>query len=45
MYARELLSWLHERLAERGTLEQTQTRFERLRGDMPFSPEGAGMLA
>lgn len=32
MYARELMIWLHQRLAEQGTFEQTQRRFERLRG-------------
>ncbi|WP_337352950.1 methylamine utilization protein MauJ [Phyllobacterium sp. CCNWLW109] len=32
MYARELMIWLHERLAERGSLDQTRKRFESLRG-------------
>ncbi len=32
MYARDLMFWLHERLAEPGSLEQTQKRFEELRG-------------
>lgn len=32
MYARSLMMWLHERLAERGTFDQTESRFESLRG-------------
>lgn len=32
MYARDLMIWLHERLADFGTFEQTQKRFEALRG-------------
>lgn len=32
MYARNLMIWLHERLAEFGTFDQTQKRFEALRG-------------
>ena len=45
MYARDLMFWLHERLAERGTLEQSQTRFERLRGYglLPRGRENSGV--
>ena len=45
MYARDLMLWLHERLAERGTLDQTQKRFESLRGYalLPRGRENAGM--
>lgn len=45
MYARELMFWLHERLAEPGTLERTQERFERLRGYnlLPRGRENAGI--
>jgi hypothetical protein len=32
MYARDLMTWLHERLAERDTFDQTTKRFESLRG-------------
>ena len=32
MYARDLMFWLHERLADIGTLEESQKRFESLRG-------------
>jgi hypothetical protein len=45
MYARDLMFWLHERLAEPGTLEQTQKRFEALRGYglLPRGRENAGV--
>jgi hypothetical protein len=39
MYARDLMFWLHERLAEPGTFEQTQKRFEKLRGSR-LLPQG-----
>jgi len=44
MYARDLMIWLHERLAERGTLDETKVRFERLRGYglLPRGRESAG---
>lgn len=45
MYARDLMIWLHERLAERGTLDQTRERFDRLRGYnlLPRGRENAGV--
>lgn len=45
MYARDLMSWLHERLAQQGTFEQTQKRFESLRGYalLPRGRENAGV--
>lgn len=45
MYARDLMSWLHERLAGRGTFEETQRRFEMLRGCglLPRGRENAGV--
>ncbi|KZL05554.1 methylamine utilization protein MauJ [Pseudovibrio sp. Ad26] len=45
MYARELMIWLHERLAERGTFAETQRRFESLRGYnlLPRGRENAGV--
>lgn len=45
MYARELMLWLHERLAARGKLEETQRRFESLRGYglLPRGRENAGV--
>lgn len=45
MYARELMFWLHERLALRDTLEQSQKRFESLRGNalLPRGRENAGV--
>lgn len=44
MYARDLMLWLHERLAERGTFEETRRRFESLRGYglLPRGRENAG---
>lgn len=44
MYARNLMTWLHERLAELGTFDQTQKRFEALRGYnlLPRGRENAG---
>ena len=44
MYARELMLWLHERLEQRDSFEQTQKRFERLRGYglIPRGRENAG---
>ncbi|MDP2739889.1 MAG: hypothetical protein Q8O82_14610 [Pseudorhodobacter sp.] len=41
MYARNLMVWLHERLAERSAFEQTQERFEALRG-YGLLPRGRG---
>lgn len=32
MYAQELMTWLHERLGERGDFDSTRERFSRLRG-------------
>lgn len=45
MYARDLMIWLHERLADRGTFDQTQKRFESLRGYnlLPRGRENAGV--
>lgn len=45
MYARDLIIWLHERLAGRGTLDQTRKRFESLRGYnlLPQGRENAGI--
>lgn len=45
MYARDLMFWLHERLAEPGNFEQTQKRFETLRGNglLPRGRENAGV--
>ncbi len=45
MYARDLMFWLHERLADPGTIEQTQKRFESLRGYglLPRGRENAGV--
>lgn len=45
MYARDLMFWLHERLAEPETFEQTQKRFESLRGYalLPRGRENAGV--
>ncbi|OEC93380.1 methylamine utilization protein MauJ [Rhizobium sp. YK2] len=44
MYARDLMIWLHERLAPAGTFDQTQRRFETLRGYdlLPRGRENAG---
>ncbi|MDX0110449.1 hypothetical protein GOC33_32095 [Sinorhizobium meliloti] len=44
MYARNLMTWLDERLAELGTFNQTQKRFEALRGYnlLPRGRENAG---
>jgi len=44
MYARDLMVWLHERLADFGTFDQTQKRFESLRGYnlLPRGRENAG---
>ena len=45
MYARNLMLWLHERLAERGTLDESQKRFESLRSYalLPQGRENAGV--
>ncbi len=45
MYARDLMIWLHERLAQRDTFEQTMKRFESLRGYalLPRGRENAGV--
>lgn len=45
MYARDLMLWLHERLAEPGALEQAQRRFQSLRGYglLPQGRENAGV--
>ncbi|MXN47674.1 hypothetical protein GR138_20940 [Shinella kummerowiae] len=45
MYARDLMIWLHDRLAERGTLDQTKERFESLRryNLLPQGRENAGV--
>jgi hypothetical protein len=45
MYARDLMIWLHERLAERSTFDQTQKRFESLRGYnlLPRGRQNAGV--
>ncbi|EUB98451.1 hypothetical protein PMI07_004732 [Rhizobium sp. CF080] len=45
MYARDLMIWLHERLADRGTLDQTRKRFESLRGHnlLPRGRENAAV--
>jgi hypothetical protein len=44
MYARDLMIWLHERLADLGTFDLTQKRFESLRGYnlLPRGRENAG---
>lgn len=44
MYARDLMTWLHERLGEFGTFGQTQKRFEAVRGYnlLPRGRENAG---
>ncbi|MGY5806613.1 methylamine utilization protein MauJ [Rhizobium sp. LEGMi198b] len=43
MYARDLMIWLHDRLAQVGTFDQTQKRFETLRGHnlLPRGKENA----
>lgn len=45
MYAHNLMLWLHKRLDERGTIEQSQKRFESLRGSalLPRGRENAGV--
>ena len=45
MYARDLMLWLHERLAELRAFEETQKRFESLRGYalVPRGRENAGV--
>jgi len=45
MYAHDLMFWLHERLGEPGTFDQTQKRFEKLRGYdlLPRGRENAGV--
>lgn len=45
MYARDLMFWLHERLANISALDQTQRRFESLRGYnlLPRGRENAGV--
>ncbi|MBY2916910.1 methylamine utilization protein MauJ [Rhizobium leguminosarum] len=44
MYARDLVIWLHKRLVHVGTFDQTQKRFETLRGCnlLPRGKENAG---
>lgn len=45
LYSRDLMTWLHDRLAERGTFNDTLRRFERLRGCslLPRGRENAGV--
>jgi hypothetical protein len=45
MYARDLMVWLHERLAQQEEIEKTLQRFERLRGNalLPRGRENAGL--
>jgi hypothetical protein len=45
MYARDLMFWLHERLGDVDTFEQSQTRFEQLRAynRLPMGRENAGV--
>lgn len=45
MYARDLMIWLHERLAKHSALDETQKRFESLRGYnlLPRGRENAGV--
>lgn len=45
MYARDLMIWLHERLAKHAALDQTQKRFESLRSYdlLPRGRENAGV--
>lgn len=45
MYARDLMHWLHERLDNRASLEQTKSRFESLRGYslLPKGRQNAGV--
>jgi hypothetical protein len=45
MYARDLMLWLHSRLAEPNAFEQTKQRFEKLRGCrlLPQGRENAGV--
>ena len=45
MHARDLMVWLHERLAQQEEIEKTLQRFERLRGNalLPRGRENAGL--
>lgn len=45
MYARDLMVWLHERLGDLGAFEETEKRFESLRGHdlLPRGRENAGI--